>query len=942
VPTAVLATKLFAPALRSQAVARTRLRERLVTTLDPGQRLALVSAPAGFGKTAVLSDWVAHLAEHDPHVRAAWLSLDERDNDLGRLLSHLVAALAGAGVDLESAAVLEHLPGDPTAAMTSVINAVAMAGEHAPDARWVLVLDDYHLITATEAHEATSFLLDHLPAQLRLMMATRADPPFALSRLRSRGQLIEVRGADLRFTAGEAQQFLNGAMRLDLDSADVAALEGRTEGWVAGLQLAALSLRAIPTRLEVVDFIQAFTGSNRFVLDYLADEVLTRQPARVRDFLLRTSVLDRLTGSLCEAVSGQPDGAAMLADLERENLFLVPLDSERSWYRYHHLFADVLHARLLTEDPDLVPQLHRWASDWYAERGLTAEAIRHALVAEDFPRAAYLVEEALSEVRRARQDSQLLAWIRALPDSVVRPSPVLNIVAGWAHMLTGDLDGLEARLDDADAALEAGSRDPDLAATWADTDDLRTAAATVLVYRASLAQARGDVAATVRFAQAALDTAGPGDHFVRGGAGGFLGLAAWAAGDVVEALATFSEAVRSLHAAGNRVDELDATVNLGDMWVAAGRPSRARGLYEQALVTATGNGEPFPRATADLHVGLAELDRELDDLTGAETHLETARILAERGSITENRHRMPMAMAQVRAARGDAEGATRLMEQAASLYRHGFYPDVRPIAAMQARLQIAAGDLRTAAIWARELGPGVDDDPDFLHEYEHLTLVRLLLAQFRASMSSDRKATALTLTGALRLLDRLQQAAEAAPRAGSLLEIRVLRALAHHAGGEIYAALTVLSQVLRSTPEPESHVRVYLDEGAPMLGLLRDATQSRVAAGQLSDRDHEDEQDEEDQQEVLRVWARRMLQRTGAAAEEPVLQQPADPLADPLSQREIEVLRLLDSELSGPQIAEELYVSLNTLRTHTKRIFTKLDVKSRAAAVRTAHERGLI
>jgi LuxR family maltose regulon positive regulatory protein len=945
VPTAVLATKLFAPALRSQAVARTRLRERLDTTLDPGQRLTLVSAPAGFGKTTVLSDWVANLMEHDSQARAAWLSLDEADNDLVRLLSHLVAALVGVGIDLESAAVLEHLPGDPTAAMTSAINAVADAGEHAPDTRWVLVLDDYHLITAPEAHEATSFLLDHLPDQLHLMMATRADPPFALSRLRSRGQLVEVRGADLRFTSAEAQQFLNEAMRLDLDTADVAALEGRTEGWIAGLQLAALSLRAIPTRPEVVDFIEAFTGSNRFVLDYLADEVLTRQPNGVRDFLLRTSILDRLTGSLCEAVTGRAGGAATLADLERDNVFLVPLDSERSWYRYHHLFADVLHARLLTEDPDLVPRLHRRASDWYAERGLAADAVRHALIAEDFPRAAYLVEDALSEVRRARQDNQLLAWIRALPDSVVRPSPVLSIVAGWAHMMTGDLDGLEARLDDADAALEAGSRDRELAATWADTEDLRTAGATILVYRASLAQARGDVAATVRHAQEALDLAGPEDHFVRGGAGGFLGLAAWAAGDIDEALATFSEAVRSLHAAGNLVDELDATVNLADMWVAAGRPSRARRLYEQALETATGHGEPFPRATADLHVGLAELDRELDDLIAAETHLETARVLAERASITENRHRWPLAMAQVRAARGDPEGASRLLEEAASLYRRGFYPDVRPIAATRARLQITAGDLERAATWARELGPGVDEDPEYLHEYEHLTLVRLLLAQDRASKGSDRTATTSALTGVLRLLDRLYDAADDAQRAGSGLEIRMLQALGHHAGDDAELALTVLGRALSATPEPESHVRLFLDEGAPMLDLLRDAAQAGGAAGQRGDRSDEVEQDgeaEKDQQEVLRAWARQMLERTGSAAAEPALQQPANPLADPLSQREVEVLRLLDSELSGPQIADQLYVSLNTLRTHTKRIFTKLDVKSRAAAVRTAHERGLI
>jgi LuxR family maltose regulon positive regulatory protein len=920
----VLATKLFAPARRSQAVARMRLLEQLDTTLEPGHRLTLVSAPAGFGKTTVLSDWVAGLGEGQPNTRAGWLSLDDGDNDLARLLTHLVAALDTVGADLEAAAVLEPLPGDSTAALTALVNAVARGAEHAPGVQWVLVLDDYHVITAPDVHEAMSFLLDHVPDQLHLMIATRADPPLPLARLRSRGQLVEVRGADLRFTPGEAQQFLNQAMGLDLAAADVDALEERTEGWIAGLQLAALSLRAIPTRPEVVDFIEAFTGSNRFVIDYLADEVLARQPAGVRDFLLRTAILDRLTGPLCDAVTGQSGGTAMLADLERTNLFLVPLDTERSWYRYHHLFADVLHARLLTEDPDLVPQLHRRASDWYASRGLVADAVRHALVAEDFPRAASLVEEALPEVRRARQDSLLLSWARALPHSVVRTSPVLSIVAGWAQMMTGDLDGLESCLDDADAALEAGAHDQDLAATWADTEDLRTAPATILVYRASLAQARGDVAGTVRHARHAFELARPEDHFVRGGAGGFLGLAAWAAGDIEEAIATFSEAVRSLHAAGNLVDELDATIVLADMWVAAGRPSRARRLYEQALQTATGNGEPYPRATADLHVGLAELDRELDDLASAEAHLDTAQVLAERGSITENRHRWPVAMAQVRAARGDHEDAMHLLEQAAALYRHGFYPDVRPIEAMKARLHISTGDLESAATWAWEQGIAADDDPDYLHEYERLTLARLLLAQDGAGERSDQTGTTSPLTTVHALLDRLHDAAAAVGRDGSLLEIRMLRALAHDVTGDRDTALGVLGQALTDTPEPESHVRLYLDEDAPMRDLLRHAAETTSA---------------EDHHAMARAWARQLLEQAQAPVDGPG-SQPS--LTDPLSQREVEVLRLLDSELTGPQIADALYVSLNTLRTHTKRIFTKLDVKTRAAAVRRAHEQGLL
>ncbi|HEY0620823.1 MAG TPA: hypothetical protein VGD15_24665, partial [Kribbella sp.] len=325
-----------------------------------------------------------------------------------------------------------------------------------------------------------------------------------------------------------------------------------------------------------------------FVIDYLADEVLARQPAQVRDFLLGTAVLARLTGPLCDAVTGRGDGATMLEELERGNLFLVPLDTKRSWYRYHHLFADVLHARLLAEQPELVRALHERASAWFNSRGLTEDAVRHALAAEDFDRAAYLMEEALPELRRTRQDGVLLAWARSLPESVIRRSPVLSILSASSLLMSGDIDAVESRLDDADAALASGARDPETAAAWADTDDVRTAPATVSVFRAALAQARGDVAGTVRHAQRAMDLAGPEDHFVRGGAGGFLGLAAWAAGDVQEALSTFGEAVHSLHAAGNLVDEMDGTRVLADLHVAAGRPGRARRLYEQALQSATG------------------------------------------------------------------------------------------------------------------------------------------------------------------------------------------------------------------------------------------------------------------------------------------------------------------------------------------------------------------
>jgi LuxR family transcriptional regulator, maltose regulon positive regulatory protein len=919
VSTPVLATKLFPPARRRQLVARPRVAGRLDTTLDPGHRLTLVSAPAGFGKTTLLSDWLTDLDQRQPDTRVGWLSLDDGDNDLTRFMAHLVAALQSAELEVD-AAVLESLSTVLTAdALTAPVNDVARAGEQQPGRQWIVVLDDYHVIEASEVHEAVTFLLDHLPDHLHLVMATRSDPPLPLARLRSRGQLTELRAADLRFTPAEAREFLNRVMGLELTEADVDALEDRTEGWIAGLQLAALSLRGIADRNEVADFISAFTGSNRFVIDYLADEVLARQPPQVRDFLLRTAVLDRLNGPLCDAVTGGTDGTPMLEDLERGNLFVVPLDTERSWYRYHHLFADVLHARLLAEHREQVPDLHERASAWFAARGLVADAVRHSLAAEDFDRAAYLIEEALPQIRPTRQDGLLLTWVRSLPELVVRRSPVLCILSSWSLLMAGDLDAVESRLDDAEAALAAGAQDQDLAARWADTDDLRTAPATVSVYRAALAQARGDVAGTVRHARHVLDLAGPEDHFLRGAGGGYLGLAAWASGNVADALSTFSDAVRSLHAAGNFVDELDATVVLADMWVASGRPGRARRLHEQALQTATAGGPPYPRATADLHVGLAELDRELDDLPSAEAHLESARVLGERASITENRHRWYVVMAQVRAARGDYDTATHLLDQAEALYRRGFYPDVRPIAAIKARVQIAGGDLSSAGEWAEDRAISVDDQPDYLREYEHLTLARLLLAQHRADHHIDG-AGASPVDGVLGLLDRLQTAAVDAGRDGSVLEIRVLQALAHRARGDLPLALAALGRSFVATPEPDSYVRLYLDEGAPMLALLHHAARAPDP--------------------VVQAQVRRLFEGTTPSVE--AAAEPQQALAEPLSQRELQVLRLLDSELTGPEIARELYVTLNTLRTHTKRIFTKLDVTTRAAAVRRAHERGLL
>jgi LuxR family maltose regulon positive regulatory protein len=954
----VLDTKLHLPNPRRQLVTRTRLTDALHGPPGSMPRLVLVAAPAGFGKTTLLTQWLSAQPPRAPGtagpatpaapVAVAWLSLDAADGDLPRFLTHVVAALqrvhsdvaaqVGKNLGSDTLALLEAARGQSAEpALVSLVNDLdTLVGPT------VLALDDYHVIDTPAVHEAMTFLLDHLPAHVTVAITTRADPPLPLARLRGRGELVEVRAADLRFTVDEAGQFLNQVMGLDLDEPLVEALEARTEGWAAGLQLAAMSARTragSQDRQAVSEFVEAFTGSHRFVLDYLAEEVLAGVRNDVRAFLLDTCVLEQLSASLCDAVTGRDDGQQTLQELDRSNLFVVPLDDRRQWYRYHHLFGDVLQARLLAEQPERLPVLHRAACDWFAEQHLMEDAVRHALAAQDFDRAAYLMELALPDLRRTRQDRVLMGWMQSLPAAAVRGRPVLSILSAWSSMMVGDLQAMDAWLDDAEAALTAAADEPDLATAWADTDDLRTASATLWLYRAALAQARGEVEATMRHARSARELAEPDDHFVHGGASGFLGLAAWAAGDIEEALATFSDAVRSLHAAGNFVDELDATVVLADMWLTAGRPDRARELYERALATAVGHGEPYPRATADLHVGLAELDRQLGDLEAARAHLEAARVLGRSGSITENRHRWYTASAQVRASAGEHEVVDELLDQAEERYRPGSYPDVRPITALRARLHLMGGDLAAAQVWAGEHPAAAETGSaplEFLHEYDQLTVVRVQLAQLNRNPGSanvprdDADGDAAALDRTLRLLNRLEDAARPA-RAASLLEIGMLRALTLDVAGQRADALAELERALSGAPDPDGYVRLFLDEGESMLALLHAAASQRAGVPDL-----------------LGQQARRLLAAAEEDSERAEGKAAGAPngqgvqLPDPLSEREVEVLRLLDSTLTGPQIAGQLFVSLNTFRTHTKRIFTKLDVTSRAAAVSRGRELDLL
>ncbi len=922
--TPILATKLFIPLRRPKVVPRVRLIERLNEGLHG--KLTLISAPAGFGKTTLVSEWLT-----GGERPVAWLSLDEGDSDPARFLAYLVAALQTldlSRVHPERAGIAEMLgagvmgalqsPQPPSieVLLTALLNEIATI-----PGGFMLVLDDYHMVDASSVDQALAFLLDHLPPQMHLVITTREDPQLSLARYRARGQMTELRATDLRFTPAEAAGFLNRVMDLDLSAEDVTALETRTEGWIAGLQLAALSLRG---RADVAQFVRAFAGDNRYIVDYLVEEVLQRQPERVRSFLLQTAILDRLHGPLCDAVTGQKEGSARLEALERGNFFVVPLDDKRHWFRYHHLFAHVLYAHLMTEQPDQVATLHQRASAWYAQHGSPPDAIRHALAAEDFERAADLVELAVPAMSRSRQEATLLGWLKALPNELVRARPVLSVT--YAHLLLdgGAVDGVEERLRDAEEWLDmtADSHAQDnlrRRMVVVDNGAFRRLPGAIAVARAGQALARGDVADTAKYARQVLDLVPEDDHLNRGGAAGFLGLAAWTSGDLEAAHRAFAEGMAHLQKAGNISDTIGGAITLADIRIAQGRLREAMRTYERGLQLAVAQGAPVLRGAADMYVGMSEIYRERNDLHAATQCLLSSKELGEHTGFPQYRYRWCVAMARIREAQGDLDGARDLLQEAERLYVRAFSPNVRPVAALKARVWIAQEKVGETLGWVREQGLSAHDDLNYLREFEHITLARVLVARYR------NNHTDALIRDAIGLLERLLNAAQAGGRTGSVIEVLVLQALAHRVQGDLSAALLPLQQAL-TLAEPEGYVRMFVDEGPPMAQLLGEA----AGRGILPD------------YTGALLTAYKVEGQSNAGASPFATPPAAQSLVEPLSQRELEVLRLFKTDLSGPEIARELVVALSTVRTHTKGIYSKLNVNTRRAAVNRATELDLI
>ena len=892
---ALLATKLHMPGPRPGMVPRRRLLARLDEGLRRG--LVLVCGPAGYGKTVLLADWARR-----GEVPAAWLSLDAGDNDPARFWRHAVAALDRARPGIDDR--LGPLLGPPAPAsfqglVTALIN--DLAADQA-----LLVLDDYHLISAQPVHESLAFLVEHRPAGICVVLASRSDPPLPLARLRARGQLTEVRAAELRFTPAEAAELLQHAASA-LPDASVAALAARTEGWAAGLQLAALSLRGHD---DAASFVAAFTGSHRYVLDYLAEEVLERQDEQLRTFLLETSVLDRLSGPLCDAVTGRQGSQALLEQAERAGLFVIPLDEVRGWWRYHHLFADLLRARLHQERPGRAVQLHRNAAAWCQEHGMADDAIGHAAAAGEMLWAARIIEQHFDLVHRIQGEAATIdRWLSVLPDDVVRSRP--RLLLAQAHMAadSGHPEVVEPLLDAVDCAPTGWADEPFEPASGAAASFLINVPALTALNRSYLAQLHGDAEATAAFAAQTLAESKPEEGALSATAHGFLAVAEWLRGRLTEADRALASSLTGWRETGQLTLIAWGCYELVLIQLAQGQLDAAALTCEQVLDSLVTSGRPTP-AAGPSYTGLAEIAYQRDELNVALRHATEGIALCRQFVYTPPLASGLATLAMIRQATGDPAGALAAITEAGQAAPGPGL--LNPVPARQARLLLAQGDLAAAASFTQDNGLGPDDELHYARESGHLVLARLLLAQDRPGQS-------------LALLDRLHATAKAQNRIGSLIEISALRALALAATGDEAGAVTTLAGALLLAC-PQRHLRVFADEGPPMaalLGRLIAAQRARQAAASVP----------------LGYLAR--LQRAFAAGP-PAPDPGPSGIVDPLTSRELEVLTMLAAGRSNQAIARELVVTLDTVKKHVGHVLGKLGAANRTEAVARARELSLI
>ncbi|HLX57272.1 MAG TPA: LuxR C-terminal-related transcriptional regulator [Ktedonobacteraceae bacterium] len=912
----LLVTKLARPRVRADLVPRPRLVNQLQLGIQ--RTLMLIAAPAGFGKTTLLSLWLEHAS-----FPSAWLSLEGDDDDLIRFWSYVFTALSRIypGSEISALALLQasHLsPISPIETVLSVwINDLATLPHDV-----ALVLDDYHLITMQSIHRSVTYLIEHLPHHLHLIIATRADPSLPLARLRMRGSLTEIRAADLRFTAEEIAAFLARIHGLSLEIKDIAALEARTEGWIAGLQLAALSMQG---HKDIPGFLNAFTGSHRYIIDYLTEEVLARQPEPVQTFLLQTAILERLQGSLCEAVIGEYGGGtrgqAMLEQLEQANLFLVPLDDERRWYRYHQLFAEALRHRLQSKDSTLVLELHRRASSWYEQQGMTHEAVHHALVATDFAQAARLIEQAFNSLVRRGEIATLQRWADALPGELVRSNIELSILQGWLLFVSGKHDAAELYLQDIERTfgITPVSDEPREQETMPNgTSSQAEIKGRIAAIRASIAVTRGDLPRTIALSRLALEYL-PKENISRAYAAWYLGRAYWLRGDVRAASIALAEASHVSWEVDHLYTVFMVTHDLAHVQKLQGHLHQADQTYRQALQQALERGGDLP-AIGPAYVGRGNLEYEWNHLDAATSLLQEGIKLCER---TGNRRAILQAyvtLAFIKQAQGDKVGASAIMQQMVQIteQQHPSQHRNAQVEAFWAWLSLMQGDESAVLRWLQRCGLSLDQEVSHLREREYLTLVRVLITQRR-------------LNEAKQWLENLLQLAEAQGRTGSVIEILMLQAEALQAYGDMNQAIKSLSRAF-SLAEPEGYTRLFVDEGAPIAHLL--VQMRRHPPGGQPGSTH---------------YRENLLALLGRAYDEDVSHSAVAvpgsgtyPLIEPLSERELEVLRLIVAGCSNREIADRLVIAVSTVKWYVNAIYGKLQVESRTKAIARARELNIV
>ena len=874
----LLTTKLFVPPLRRELVPRPRLTERLEAGLRAGRKLTLIAAPAGYGKTTLASAWLAGAAQH-----VAWLSLDEGDNDPARFTAYLLAALQQIDPTIGQAAqaMLQAPPSPPEALLSSLINDIA-----ARPAPVILVLDDYHLIQALPVHQQLAFLLEHQPPRMHLVMITREDPPLLLARLRARGQVTDIRQSDLKFTGDETADFLRQATPLDLSPADIATLQGRTEGWAAGLQLAALSMQQSE---DVRRFVAEFAGSNRYILDYLVEEVYQQQVPDVQDFLLKTSILDRLIAPLCDAVTGRSGSREVLLALDHANLFIVRLDEARQWYRYHRLFRDLLRTRKEREELDLAG-LHRRAAAWFEGNGFLDEALDHLLAAEDWDGAERLIEPAAAGAINNGQFATLNRWLDALPEARLRGSPELACLKGWALLSLGQF-----------AAVGTWA---DLAADLLRPDAPPVSQALVACLQTYVAQIQSDIPRVIVLAQRALALLEAGDpQGLRGAALSNLASAQVMMGDIPAATRTLRELARVGQEQGHPISAVSALCSLAELEHRRGAAREAVALGQRALdLCVDPRGNPLPLA-GYAHVALGLICYDLNDTARAREHLAQGIELSKQLGPNSGAMQAAFTLARIQHLTGETEAALATAAAARQAAVAFNLPLIDAFAgAYEADFQLMLGNIEAAARWGEGAGLSSTDTPVFVREAEYLTYARLLLAQPRPD-------------DARTLLASLERYARNSGLHGTLITVYVLQAQAELALGQRTQALACLGEAVRLAA-PEGYRRAFLDGGLAVRALLPGV---RYVAPAFVD-------------DLLGVVPE--LGRSRPAA--------VQPLIEPLSDRELEVLKLVAEGLSNSEIADKLFISTGTVKTHVHNILGKLGVDGRPRAIARAGEIGLI